>query len=137
MRTIRTPKKRKALLEAIAVCGGNVARACKKVRISRSAVYEWCSASKAMARDFEVAAQKGLDAMEDEARRRAFDGVAKPVYQGGRKVGVVQEFSDTLAIFLLKGGKPDKYRDRAEIRHTGKLTMEQLVTEAGKVKKGE
>jgi hypothetical protein len=25
------------------------------------------------------------------------------VYQGGKKVGVVQEYSDTLLIFLLKG----------------------------------
>jgi hypothetical protein len=43
-------------------------------------------------------------------------GTLKPVYQGGKKVGAVREYSDTLLMFLLNGGRPEKYKHR--IDHT-------------------
>ena len=58
----------------------------------------------------------GGDVLEDEAVRRAKEGVEEPVYQGGKLVGHVQKYSDTLLIFLLKGAKPQKYGDK--VRHT-------------------
>jgi hypothetical protein len=33
------------------------------------------------------------------------------------------EYSDTLTIFLLKGIRPEKYRDRADVRHSGKIDI--------------
>jgi hypothetical protein len=36
----------------------------------------------------------------------AYEGVERPVYEGGKKVGVVQEYSDTLLIFLSKEPGP-------------------------------
>ena len=53
--------------------------------------------------------------LEDEAKRRAYEGVKKPVYQGGKRVGYVQEYSDTLLIFLLKGTNKAKYGDRTTL----------------------
>ena len=49
---------------------------------------------------------------EDEAVRRAHDGVDEPVFYQGKACGVVRKYSDTLLIFLLKGRRPEKYRDR-------------------------
>jgi hypothetical protein len=72
----------------------------------------------------------GADALEDEANRRAREGVERPVYQGGKFVGAIREFSDTLLIFLLKGLKPEKFRENSHIEHSGVLTLEQLVTES-------
>ena len=71
----------------------------------------------------------GADMLEDEAVRRAKDGVERPVYQGGKLVGHVQEYSDTLLIFLLKGARPEKYRDRVqrELSGPGGQTI-QLIT---------
>lgn len=69
---------------------------------------------------WESALDEGMDWLELEARRRAVEGTLKPVYQGGKKVGTVREYSDILLIFLLKGGKPDKYRERRSIEHSGK-----------------
>ena len=43
------------------------------------------------------------DALEAEARRRAVEGVRKPVFYQGVICGWVGEYSDTLLIFLLKG----------------------------------
>lgn len=44
-------------------------------------------------------------------------GVDEPVYYQGRSVGRVKRYSDVLLIFLLKGIRPDVYRERYE--HTG------------------
>ena len=42
----------------------------------------------------------------------------EPVYYQGEVVGQVQRYSDTLLMFLLKGRRPEKFKDRTEL--TGK-----------------
>jgi hypothetical protein len=59
-----------------------------------------------------------VDQLESEAVRRAYKGVRKPVYQGGLLAGHVQEYSDALLIFLLKGLKPERYRDQSTVTVT-------------------
>ena len=58
------------------------------------------------------------DNLEAEAIRRAWKGVRKPVYQGGLVAGHVQEYSDALLMFVLKGLRPEKYRDRTDVTVT-------------------
>ncbi len=57
------------------------------------------------------------DLIEGEAFRRAVHGVEKPTgwYQG-KPGAMVREYSDVLAIFLLKGLRPERYKDRVEMR---------------------
>ena len=59
------------------------------------------------------------DKLEEEAARRAYEGRDKPVFYQGKVVGVIKEQSDQLMMFLLTGGRPDKY---AKTKHemTGK-----------------
>lgn len=45
-------------------------------------------------------------------------------------MGSVQRYSDTLLIFLLKAAKPEKYRDRYDIRHSGAADLEVAIAEA-------
>jgi len=56
---------------------------------------------------------------EDEADRRAIEGVQKPVYQQKELVGYVTEYSDNLLITQLKAGNPEKYADRQKVDHQG------------------
>jgi hypothetical protein len=60
-----------------------------------------------------------VGALEDEALRRAVEGVEEPVYQGGKQVGVIRKYSDALLMFLLKAARPEKYRENYSIRHDG------------------
>lgn len=115
-RTKRTPEKKRVFLEALGNTA-NVTRACKVARFGRTAVYGWRAADQEFARAWDAALALGTDALEDEAVRRAHEGTLKPVYQGGKKVGVIREYSDTLLIFLLKGRRPEKYKDRAIVEH--------------------
>jgi hypothetical protein len=90
-RTIRTPKKRRAFLTALAA-GHSVATACQLSRIGRTAAYAWRDVDPTFAAEWHDAAEAGIDLLEDEARRRAMAG------------------SDLLLIFLLRNRRPDIYR---------------------------
>lgn len=113
-RASRTPKKRRDFLAALAETG-NVLKSCKRAKVGRRTVYDWRETDPEFATLWDAAAELGTDALEDEAVRRATDGVTKPIYQLGKKVGAVREYSDTLLIFLLKGRRPKKYRDHIKI----------------------
>lgn len=119
MRTIRTQKKEDAFLAALQV-GQSVGAACMAAKLGRSAAYSWRREDQEFAKLWDDAVEQGTDILEDEALRRARDGTIKPIYQGGKKVGSVREYSDTLAIFLLKGRRPDKFKDRVAAEHTGR-----------------
>ena len=45
------------------------------------------------------------------------------VRAAAQQVGTVREYSDTLLIFLLKGWKPEKYKDRREVFHRGTVEL--------------
>ena len=110
---ISHPKK-KAFLAAFAEVG-TITKAAEMAGINRRSHTNWLNNPKdgpAYAEAFEAAGQQACDRLEQEARRRAIEGVKKPVFQGGKKVGVVQEYSDTLLIFLMKGAMPERYKDR-------------------------
>ncbi len=63
------------------------------------------------------AEEAAADLIEREAIRRAVEGVQKPTgwYQG-EPGGFVTEYSDVLTIFLLKGLRPERYKERVEMR---------------------
>ncbi len=113
----RTDKKADAFLTALRD-GATVAGACKEAKIGRSTAYDWRGKDKAFATAWDEALEDGTDALEDEAKRRAVEGVAEPVFYQGKKVATVRKYSDTLLMFLLKGRRPEKFKDRHE--HTGK-----------------
>lgn len=123
------PGRQDAVL-AILSATGNVSKACEACGVGRRTYYHWLE-DPAFVQRVTDAKDEAADALEAEARRRAHDGTSKPVYQGGRLVGYVQEYSDTLLIFLLKGCRPEKYRERADSVNlnvnVADLTDEQLA----------
>jgi hypothetical protein len=111
----RAPVKQRAFLAAYARTG-NITAAARAAQCHRSQHYEWL-ADPAYAEAFLAAQEEAVEALELEARRRAAQGVLKPVYYRGAVCGRVREYSDTLLIFLLKAARPEKYRDNARIEH--------------------
>ena len=76
-------------------------QAAETANLSRTALYDWRKDDPDFAADWEIAFEKGVDALEAEAFKRAFAG------------------SDTLLIFLLKGNKSAKYKDRVQSEISG------------------
>ena len=129
-RTKWTPKKKKEFLEILAA-GGSVAKAATAVGICRQYPYQLRENDEAFTKEWNTAVEAGTDILEDEAFRRAFNGVEKPVgfHQGEHMGTMVREYSDTLTIFLLKGRRPEKFKERAEVDHKGGLTIHQFLDE--------
>jgi hypothetical protein len=91
---------------------GNVSRACKAAHISRQTAYA-SRVDTAFSAAWDDGLEEAADQLEAEAWRRAKDGVLKPIFQGGKQVGTVRDYSDGLLTFLLKGLRPHKFRERS------------------------
>lgn len=117
-RTKWTPKKQREFLELLA-SNGNVTVTCEALNLRRQTVYEARAEDAEFAAAWDAAMEQAADHLEAEARRRAVDGWDEPVFYQGEKAGLVRKFSDTLLIFLLKGARPEKFRDRQQHEHTG------------------
>lgn len=115
-----TPEKKVAFLAALVeTC--SVAHACKAVDINRCTAYRWRDAEPEFARAWDSAKDLGVEILEDEAVRRAYEGVLQQTLtKDGKEIATRTEYSDTLLIFLLKGNRPNKYRERMDVR-TGEL----------------
>lgn len=96
---------------------GVVRDACKAAEVGRSTAYDRRAKDPEFRQAWDEIIDATTDTLEREAYRRATLGVEEPIYYKGQEVGKVRRYSDTLLIFLLKGRKPDVYRDRFE--HTG------------------
>lgn len=90
---------------------GNVLASTKSAGIDRKTAYAKRRKEPKFAERWDEALEEAADLLELEARRRAVNGVARPVYQQGKKVGDVQEYSDFLLKFLLQGARPERYRE--------------------------
>lgn len=84
-------------------------RACEQAGVSRAAVYAHKKKDEIFAARWADAKIQAVEALEEEARRRAYEGIDKPYYYKGKVVGVMKERSDRLLEFLLAGQAPHKY----------------------------
>ena len=113
-RTDRTDKKRQKFLDALAETA-SVVSACDISNVPRRTAYDWRKADASFAEAWDSALDVGTDALEDEAVRRAYSGWNEPVHYQGVQTSTIRKYSDTLLIFLLKGRRPEKYKERQEV----------------------
>lgn len=95
----------------LAETGGNISASCRATGIPRRTAYSKKERDSEFATRWDEAITTGVERLEAEARRRAFDGVPVPVYQQGKLVGTIQRYSDRLLELLLKAHKPEKYQE--------------------------
>jgi hypothetical protein len=110
--------------------GASVTAAAEYAGVSRAMVFRWRRDDLEFARRWDEAVQMGVDRLEDEAYRRAVHGVARPVYQGGARVGEVREYSDTLLLAILRGKRPEIYarpETQTSLNVEFRLTREQAL----------
>lgn len=122
-----TPKKMGEFLDELAK-GVSVAGAASAIGLSRTAMYQRRAADEDFATAWDEAVEAGTDILEDEARRRAVDGVPEPKYYEGAICGTVQKYSDSMLMFMLKARRPGKYRENVHHVHDGKVVSEVKVT---------
>lgn len=137
-----TPKKRKRPVEfnrdrflQLLAEGNTAAFSAASVGVDRHTPYRYRDKDLLFAAAWKDAEEAGTQVMEQEAYRRATQGVLKPVVYQGKVVEVtmkngkvvlaetagaekvplmVREYADVLLIFLLKSRRPEVYRERIE-----------------------
>jgi hypothetical protein len=92
---------------------GTIVRAAESSGIARASHYQWLS-DPVYRRAFEHAKREAADTLEAEARRRAVEGIKKPVFYKGEICGWEMQYSDSLMTTLLKGNDPEKFADRTK-----------------------
>ena len=124
--------KKIAFLVAYTECG-NITQAAEAAGIQRQSHYRWLEEGREYQLAFGAAKQQAGERLEQEARRRAVEGVRKYRFHKGKPIldptaGICpitgeqlsvpyyeDERSDLLLIFLLKAVFPDKYRERQQV----------------------
>lgn len=130
----------RAFLAALATTGV-VTAAAMMAKVSRASAYRWRQDSPEFEAAWREAMEEAADGLVEEAHRRALEGIVEPVLHQGRPVTVWVDaqgqyvlpgtegakevpllrraVSDTLLIFLIKGVRPEVYRERHDHRHSG------------------
>jgi hypothetical protein len=106
---VQNPRQR-SFLAAFVETGG-VVRASELSGVSWKAHYLWKRDDARYLEEFDRAIDLIADRAEAELYRRAVDGYQKPISYKGIIEDWYTEYSDTCLIFMLKGAKPEKYRD--------------------------
>ena len=108
-----------AFLVALQGNGGNITTAAEKATVDRVTIHNWRKTDEEFGAAVTRTIDESSDILEAEAIRRAVDGTLKPVYHRGKQVGSVREYSDGLLMFLLRGRRPEVYKDRVANEHSG------------------
>mgnify|MGYP001615427103 CR=1 len=93
------------------------------VGLTRRTIYNWREKDKEFAREMDLVLKEAAGTLEDEAVRRARDGIEKDIYYKGEKIGVTKEYSDLLLMFLLNGNLPEKYKKQSELNIKGDIKI--------------
>lgn len=128
-----------------------VGHAAAAAGVTRRTLNQWLLDDPAFAAEFRMAERVGVTVLEDEAKRRAFEGVEEPVvFQGqftpmvdaqgnvivdglGRpRFLTVRKFSDSLVALLLKAHDPEKYAERSKVSMDGNVTVANALLAARK-----
>jgi hypothetical protein len=115
-RSKRTKAREERFLAALRR-GLSVGGAAAEAGISYGFAYKWRTADPGFAARWQEAYEEGTDSLEDEARRRAVEGTATPVHYGGKEIGKIHKYSDSMLMFLLRGRRPEKYGPRLTPDH--------------------
>ena len=115
MRKLKLTEARRQLFLKALSDTGSVSTAVAIAGTSRTRVYELRKADPAFASAWEDAEEIAVDRLEEEARRRAVEGVEEPLVSAGRLVRddsgqpiMVRRYSDNLLLALIKAHRPSR-----------------------------
>lgn len=118
--------RRKAFLQAFKV-NGNVSEAARVAGIRRETVYRWLDSNAEFKAAFDEAEQEAVDQVERVAHELATGVHAKPVVSAGKLVTHEPIYSERMIELILKARRPDRYKDKREVEHSGEIRSVQAL----------
>lgn len=117
-RTKFTNRAKEKFLEVVRETA-NVSEAARLCGVSRRCAYDHRDADPEFRQSWDDAVEEAVDGLEREAWRRGVEGVDKPVTFQGVITDTYREYSDRMLELLLKSHRPEKYRERHSLEHSG------------------
>ncbi len=118
IRSAKTDAQIKRFCEGYSI-KGTITGAARYAGVDASYHYKWLEIDADYPAEFKLAHLRASEALVEEGRRRALEGVEEPTgWYRGEPGGFVRRYSDSLLQFLIKGAFPEIYKERHE--HTGK-----------------
>jgi hypothetical protein len=93
---------------------GNVRCSCNASGIDRTTAYTWRQENETFKLLWRNAIDEAIDLLEEEAWRRGYHGVDKPIVYKGKVTSTYKEYSDRMLEILLKAHRK-KFREKHEI----------------------
>lgn len=115
-------------LAAFLDSSGNVSKACRAAMICRQSAYQWRVDDPEFAAAWDHAQEAIIDAAEQELYRRGVLGYQDAVVYQGEVTGSVTRYDTTALIFLLKGKRPEVWRDNRENAEYHRAPVEDPAT---------
>lgn len=94
---------------------GNKVRAARTAKVSLRTVNRHLKSDPVFAAAYQEIYDIGGDIIEAEMFRRAIEGVKEPVFQGGKKVGTITKYSDSLLSKMASGRLKATYGNTVEL----------------------
>ena len=110
----------------------SVSFAASQTQVERRTFYMWRDGMggrypnavvEGFAEAWDEALEVGIQFLEDEAVRRAAEGVEKPIFYQGEQVASVTEYSDNLLKFLLEGRRATIYRPKQDDKGVSEIKI--------------
>jgi hypothetical protein len=109
-RDVWVPRFLKALAKT-----ANWSLAARAAGVDRTTPYHRAAMDSVFATEAREAESEAMDMIEAAAFKSAVYGDLEPVFYEGVQVGEIVKYSDRMREFLLKAGRPEKYRERLSI----------------------
>jgi len=109
-----TPAFKKKFLKLLSETG-HVSNCCSALNVSRNEMYRHREKSPKFKEKWIQALSHAVELLEDEAWRRAYEGIDRAVWYKGEAVGTEKHYSDTLLMHRLNAERPDKYHYRQQV----------------------
>jgi hypothetical protein len=99
----------------------SITKSCEATFVTRNTAYDHKEKDTAFSDAWDGSYEAAVDDLESEARRRGLEGYSEPVFGnlgpglGSGKIGVIKRYSDGLLMFLLKGARPEKFRENSGV----------------------
>lgn len=103
-------RRQRKFLESLAATG-QVTAAAKAAGVDSSLPYKWRKQDDAFREAWDALADQVGTVIESALVERVLNGVEKPLTYQGEIFGYTREYPDHVGVALLRGMKPDKYRE--------------------------
>jgi len=119
----RARERKQAKFLEVLRTGLSVTAAAEAAGVDRTTVYNWRGKDEKFAQRWDAAVEAGTDKIEDEAYRRAVEGIITTRYTKNGDEYTTINYSDRLLEILLKSRRPERYRERYDVETTGETKI--------------